>query len=326
MPSRALLTLALAATLAGCAADFVPGSVIVDRRVLALVASPPELDGTDPGATTTVAAVEAAPSPPPALAAEHVLERRWTFCPFSTGAATGYACAVPACEVALAPGPDGAVTLAPVALAAACLAGGVGLPPDLGGGAGALPATVEVLVRYRLVDRHAPATGPALPEVVLREAVQRIPVWTTAPTAALNTAPAFADPAVTLGGAPAVACPDTSEAGLAACPASATLAPGLPLRLVAAVTPGSFESYPAADRTVTENVSLSFFTTAGRFTEERGAPPPPAAGQAAAPSTDTLLEHLEVPPGTTAALLWVVARDLRGGQVVAGPFKIDVAP
>lgn len=325
MPVKTLLTLASAALLAGCATDFVPGSVIVDRRVLALVTSPPELDGTVPGATATVVAVEAAPVPPPPLAAEHTLERRWSFCPFSTGASGGYACAIPACEVPLTPGPGGEVTVAPVALATACLADpAVVLPPELAGGA--LPPTVEVLVRYRLVDHHAPAAGPALPDVVLREAVQRIPVWTVAATRPLNGNPAFAGPAVLLDGAEATPCPDLSPTGLAACASSGTLARATALHLEAYVTPASFERYPAADRTVAEAISLSFFTTAGRFTEGLGAPPLPAEGQVTPVSTDTRLEHLEVPPGTSSALLWVALRDLRGGQAVAGPFKIDVAP
>lgn len=324
MPSRALLTLAAAALLAGCASDFVPGSVVVDRRVLALVATPPELDGADPAATTTVVAVEAAPLTPPPLAADHVLQRRWSFCPFSTGAAGGYACAIPACEVPLTPGPGGEVTVAPVTLAAACLnAPGVELPPELGGGT--LPPSVEVLVRYRLVDHHAPAAGPALPDVVLREAVQRIPVWIAPADRPLNTNPTFASPGVKLDGAAAIPCADLTPSGLDACASSGALSRAAKLRLEAFVTPGSFERYPVADRTVVEGISLSFFTTAGRFTEGLGAPPVPAEGQVAPASTDTSLEHLEVPAGTARALLWVVLRDLRGGQAVAGPFKIDVA-
>lgn len=307
------LALAAAAGLAGCAEEFPPGSVIQDQRLLALLADPPELDGRDPAVSVRVAAVEAAP---PGFAAPAGLVRAWSFCPFTLGAATAYRCAVPQCEVDLPADPDGAVTVRPVELAAACLAGAGPLPPDLSGGA--LPETVEVVVRHRLLD---PAAGGA--PTVLREAVQRIPVWTVAPTRALNGAPRFA--AVPLafstaqgGEAPAVPCADPAAPGTAACPRAGTLPRGGRVTVEAAVTPDSFETYAVGERTATEALTVSFFTSAGRFTQERGGPSP------ATPTTATELKHEKIDGDPRWVLVWAVLRDLRGGEAAAGPYLLEV--
>ena len=74
------------------------------------------------------------------------------------------------------------------------------------------------------------------------------------------------------------------------------------------------------DRTATELFALAFFTTAGRFDEDRGA----ATRQQ--PAVPVELRREAVPDGTANALLWVVLRDLRGGQAVAGPYRIAVEP
>lgn len=314
IPRRAAAGAALALGLLGCSQDFTPPSVVVDHRVLAMVAEPPELDGTVPGAATVVRAVEAEPVGGAPLPSGATLERRWTFCPFSLGASTGYACAAPQCELPLTPDPAGAVTVAPVALALACLQDpGVVLPPDLAGGT--LPARVEVLVRYRLVEVLAGTPGR---EILLREAVQRVPVWTVPPTQELNRNPAFAAVApVTVDGVAAVPC-DPSD--LAACTPAGTLSPAGPLVVAATVDTRTIQDYPAGDRTATEAFALSFFTTAGRFDFETG------SASRTAPSASVKLKDEEVPAGTSRALLWVVLRDLRGGEAVAGPFRLDVAP
>lgn len=313
----ALLALGLAA--AGCSETFTPPSVVEDRRVLTLLADPPALDGSDPAAATTVRAVEAQPvAPPPLPAGTDALARRWSFCPFTLGAGAGYACAVPACEVPLAADAAGAVTVRPVEEALACLAAlGANAPPDLVGG---LPPVVEVLVRYRLLA-VASAT-PGAGEVLLREAVQRVPVWTASPAAALNALPAFAAAAVTVGsGLDAVVaepCPTPEGAGVLDCPVAGTLPAGGLLRVVAAVDPATIEDYLAGDRTATETFALTFFTTAGRFDEDRG------AASRDLPAVAVGLRHEAVPAGTADALLWVVLRDLRGGQAAAGPFRLAV--
>jgi hypothetical protein len=308
------LLAALSLAAAGCADTFVPASVIEDRRVLALVAEPPELDASVPGAAVTVRAVEAQPIDEPAPPAGTSLARRWSFCPFSTGASTGYACAVPQCERPLVPDAAGAVTVVPAAELQACLAimGGA-LPPDLTGGA--LPALLEVLVRYRLVEVTAAAPTPR--EVVLREAVQRIPVWTQ-PRAGLNLNPAFVRAApVTVDGVAAIPC---DPADLAACTAAGTLSGAAPLTVAATIDIFSIQDYLVGDRLTPETFSLSFFTTAGRFDFER------ADATRTQPTGSVQLKHDQVAAGTTEALLWVVLRDLRGGQAVAGPFLLGVQP
>ncbi len=308
------LLAAAALAAAGCGKTFTPASVIADRRVLALVAEPPELDGTVAGASTTVRAVEAQPLDEPALPAGTTLARRWTFCPFSAGAATAYACAVPACEVELTPDASGAVTVTPLAELQACRALlGAALPPDLAGAT--LPARLEVLVRYRLVEVTAAAPAPR--EVPLREAVQRIPLWTQ-PHAGLNLNPAFAGGApVTVDGAAASPC-DPAAPG--PCAPAGTLTAAAPLVVSAAVDPSTIQTYAVGDRTVDETFALSFFTTAGRFDFDHG------QATRARPAAAVQLKHEEVPAGTTDALLWVVLRDLRGGEAVAGPYRILVAP
>jgi hypothetical protein len=294
---------ALAAS--GCSQPFTPASVVEDLRVLAVVASPPELDGSVSGASSTLRAVVARP-----LSDTTPVVESWSFCPFSAGAAVGYACAVPQCETALAAAPDGSVLVAPVALALACVQDhAASLPPDLAG-SGALPARVEVLIRLHVDD----GVGPP------RDAVQRLPVWTTAPTSPLNLPPAFAATAIRLDGAPAAPCADSSPAGLAACPPAATLRRAAHLPITASVDPGSIQDVTAGDRTAPESFDLSFFTTAGRFTEPRG------GATRAAPDVATELKHEEVATGTADALLWVVLRDLRGGEAVTGPYRLAVEP
>jgi hypothetical protein len=250
--------------------------------------------------------------PPPPAVQHAALVPRWTFCPFSLGASTAYACAVPQCEVPLTPAADGRVTLQPVALALDCLRDPlVVLPPDLAGGG--LPPRVEVLIRYRLVDPSLPA-----PDQLLREAVLRLPVWTVAPTEALNTNPGFGSPAVEVDHGEPTRC-DTSD--LPHCTSAGTLAPGAPLAIQATVDPTTIQSYAVGDRTAAEAFTLFFFTTAGRFKDARG------SVTANAPTTGTELRYEEITvtaPPITQALLWVVLLDLRGGQAVEGPFLVTL--
>jgi hypothetical protein len=62
-------------------------------------------------------------------------------------------------------------------------------------------------------------------------------------------------------------------------------------------------------------VVVSFFTTAGRFTNER------AQATIDAPEAGTSLEATDL-GGARDAWVWVVARDLRGGAAVSGPFQV----
>jgi hypothetical protein len=287
--------LSLAALLGGCADTFTPGSVIEDLRVLAIVAEPPEVrPPTTPGGPTETVTLRAFAVIPPATpgappAAPDPADVQWTFCPFSVGASSGYACAVPACETPLAPAADGSVTVDPIALGVACLASLGGSLPGAPPGSG-LPDQVEVLVRYV-------ATSQGL----RREAVQRIPVWTSTPPATVerNLNPVIAS--ATVGAGCAGGAPGCSAASV-------------PVDV--RIDPSSFQPYPAGtDRTALETVIVSYFTTAGRFTDERD------QATVEAPTVGTSLEATDL-GGARDAWVWVVARDLRGGEAVYGPFQV----
>ena len=56
------------------------------------------------------------------------------------------------------------------------------------------------------------------------------------------------------------------------------------------------------------------YTTAGRFDYDR----------ASGPDARVNLDHESIPAVVNEALVYVVARDLRGGEAVAGPFRVAV--
>jgi hypothetical protein len=281
--------------LAGCATQFTPASVVEDLRVLAIVADPPELRLTPAAGTNSVTVLRATAVAPPASPggqprAPAPADVAWSFCPFSIGASTGYACAVPDCESTLQAAGDGSVTLDPVAelMKPACQAALAGLAGGSPGGPAA-GGSIETLVRY-----------VATLDGLRREAVQRIPVWFGTPPAT----PPNLNPII---GAVAAG---TDCAGSAAPCSVASVS------LDVAIDPASFQPYPAGtDRTVEETIVVSFFTTAGRFKYEYG------STTVAAPSTGTVLEAKEL-GAATEALVWVVARDLRGGEAVQGPITV----
>jgi hypothetical protein len=287
MRARILALLLLAA--AGCAEEFTPRSVLFDLRVLAIRASPLE---AGPDEDVTLDAVRVAPP------GQAIADERWSFCPFSIGSTAGYACAVPACErdlpttVAPADGASAPVTANPGALALECLAllsGSGGLPP---GFPTELPEKVEVLFRYVVVASDGSE----------REAVQRLPVYPAGAPADRNLPPTIAS--VSIGGTVAW----ESGAPTGAVPA---LRPGGELDVLARV--GGAQLYVDGGRTLTESLVVSFYTTAGRFDFDR----------ANGPDALVTLEYDEI-TGPGPAQLWAVARDLRGGQTVAGPMPVTV--
>jgi hypothetical protein len=287
--------------------DFVPASVVENLRILALVADPPELR---PGTTSvTVTAITAMPPTSADPLGATPATQDWSFCPLSAGAASGYACAVPhdrfpACEqVHLASGSS--VTLDPLALVTACVASlGGSLPASPPGSA--LPDQVEVLVRY------AATYTTTLGVTTTRTAVQRIPLWLRVPPPGadpVNRPPVISE--VIIGGSTAV------EGAV-----SGTVPRGASLAITAAIDPASVDTYhDAVGSQLTESVVVSFFTTAGRFSVERGLDPLAATELQAID-----LPPAAVPPVPLAALVWVVARDLRGGEAVKGPYQVNITP
>jgi hypothetical protein len=239
-----------------------------------------------PEDAVTVRAV-ALPPPGAALGAA-----RWSFCPFTRGVTAAYACAVPECETPLVPDGTGAVRLEPGRLALACaarLAGAPGGPPA--GIPADIPERLDTVVRYRIA-----AGGDE------REAVQVVPLFPRGAPAERNAPPVLR--ALRVGGAEV-------SSGAAAPP----LRPGGALEVRAELDPASAQRYLAEDgRTLVESLVVSFYTTAGRFDFDR----------ASGPDARVQLEGKELAPGDAEAQLWAVARDLRGGATVAGPFTVPV--
>jgi hypothetical protein len=277
---RLPFALLLSALLAGCAEEFTPGSVLETTRILAVTSDPLE---AGPGDEVTARALVYE------HAGEPVVSRTWTFCPLTTGASDAYRCVLEVCETPLSE----ALTVNPYEAAQACVAAGGGGAPPAGGEA----LTVEAVIRLRVQTAPRQARGePPL------EAVHRLPLSTVAP-AERNLPPALA--AVTVGGAPAT--PGAVVGSLATA--------GGRLDVTVDVDPASIQTYDdGAGRLLTESVVISFFTTAGRFTSERGE----------APRATTVLEAEHLPADATEAVLWVIGRDLRGGQAWDGPYRVTI--
>jgi hypothetical protein len=265
--------------LAGCTSDFVPQSSLDGLRVLALVADPLDLA---PGQAVTVQPRNWLPP------GSSIAEQRFTFCPLSAGAVSAYACAVPQCEVDLAPAPDGSVTANPTQIISQCLgAAGGAIPADV-------PDQILTVFRYRVASTQGES----------REAVLQIPQWTRLPPPDPNLPPVIVG--VEIGGLPAqvgVPTPPLPVNGL------------LPVRLL--IDPLSVQNFvDAAGVSQTETMTGYYYSTAGRF----------ANGLATGVDTTVDLEGTYLLPGQTTAEIWLVALDLRGGQAVAGPFTVPIGP
>jgi hypothetical protein len=177
-------------------------------------------------------------------------------------------------------------------LAVACIekltASGMSLGTGTSTGAPQLPEKVEMLFRLTVAGRTT---------------LVRVPYYPKGVPSPRNTAPRIAE--VTLGGV----------AGSTTTPA-VPLAKDAKLDVVVRADPSSLDSYvDEADRARTEEPIVSYYTTAGRFENDR------ADGLDA---TGTL-EAIELLPADTAATVYVVLRDGRGGQVVRGPFVVPLA-
>jgi hypothetical protein len=273
---------AVALLAAGCKNDFAPQSDLLGLRVLALVADRPELA---PGQSITITPTDFVPGTPAST------KRSWSFCPFTVGAVTAYACAVPACEVPL---PDGAtVTANPTELIAACLPNGR-IPPGL-------PEPVNSVFRYQITTVTDGVTAT-------REAILQVPQWLYQVPTNPNLPPVIQK--VLVGGTQVwpVTVPPAVPPYL---PPNGTL----PVELV--IDPASVQTFvDAAGLTQTETMTGYFYTTGGTIPD----------GITTGVDTTTNLEGTGFLPGQTSAQVWVVALDLRGGQAVAGPFTVPFGP
>jgi hypothetical protein len=279
--NRALAAALLSAlaVVTGCTTDFAPQSDLLGLRVLALVADPLELA---PGQSVTIRPQDYVPP------GASIASQRWTFCPLTAGSVTAYACAVPQCQVDLAPAADGSVTANPTELVVRCLgtAGG-GIPADL-------PAQISTVFTYQVTTTDG----------MSRQAVLQIPQWTRNPPPDPNLPPVILG--VEIGGVPA-------QVGVPSLPLPTNGI--LPVRLV--IDSLSVQTYvDAAGVTQTETMTGYFYSTAGRFSN----------GLTTGVDTSVNLEGTNLLPGQDHAEVWVVALDLRGGQAVAGPFTVPIGP
>ncbi len=284
-----LVPLLLAAT--GCGKEFTPRSVVTDLRVLAIRATPLEVGPTE---SVTLDAVRL---PPPGAT---IADERWTFCPFSIGSSAGYACAVPACEVEVTPSgapstyASAPITATPGALAEQCvalLAGSGALPPDV---PTSLPEKIDTIFRYVVHGSDGSS----------REAVQRLPLYPAGPPADRNLPPVISSVAI---------------GGLAVDPyggSDPTLRSGATLDVEVRLTADSAQTYVESGRTLTEQLVVSFYTTDGRFDYD----------WANGPDAAVKLKGDSLAAGVAEATVWVVARDLRGGETVGGPYRVIVDP
>jgi hypothetical protein len=266
----------------GCGADFLPVTYLHDLRVLAIEANPLEVGPEDELSLRPVVFTPAERT---------VTGESWTFCPFSLGSQTGFACAVPICEQSLTPGPDGRLVSRPYDLALACVARFAGSEPPAGLPT-ELPESIEMTYAYRVWADDGSE----------RTAVMRVPLYPAGAPAVRNRQPVLT--AVEIAGQPAVP-------GQLLSPV-AELAE-LEMRVL--VDPDSLDLFvDPSGRQQREEPILSFFSTAGRFQYEREV------------GVDVLgrwtAEELE--PGQFQADLYVVVRDLRGGQAVGGPYPVPI--
>jgi hypothetical protein len=280
--ARILLGALAAATAAGCSNDFLPASYLNDLRVLAIVADPLEVGPAD--ATRLRAELWV----PPGAAVTSVA---WTFCPLSAGSVAAYACAVPQCEVPLAPAADGSVTASPGALALQCLASSGGGVP-----AGPLPEVVETVFRLQVQTDEGQR----------REAVLQVPLHTAGPPTDPNLPPVVQS--VEIGGVAVYPPPGGTPPALA---------PGAVLQVHVVLDPASAQPYlDAAGVPRVETLTVSYYTTNGRFADDRSTGIDVSSG----------LEGTGITPSPSPAEVWIAARDLRGGQTLVGPFAVPLAP
>jgi hypothetical protein len=282
----ALLLCACTTLLCGCIKSFDPASFVDKLRLLAVKAEPPEIA---PGQTTTLTATFANPGgTTPSVT--------WDACllppPPATGQGVNQDC------VALGAGSDKLVHFGDAASVTATMPSinptMVGLPDQTNG--------IYLPVRVRL-----DADGSSLVSFYSLRIYLGVLLPDMPPP---NRNPAFTGiyvvPSADAGADEQTAIPDKS-------PREVHDKDELALR--ALVTPDSAEMYKVYDgdprttppRDVTEDIRISWYTTAGEFTNE-------ATGIEKPDTTLKLDKHL--PPSGTPIDIWAVARDERGGMDV----------
>jgi len=296
--AKAALAATALAALAGCSPDFLPPSYLNGLRVLAVTAAPLEVAPASPVLALTPVVYSAVTS-------ASGLSEAWSFCPASAGSVSGYACAVPECQ--LGP-PAYGCTFEGCALSAAPAAGG-SIAVTFGPGcfSPALPSPLQTFFRFCVSE--TPSGSPCT-EPPARNAVLQVPVWPDGfpPGHVVNLPPIIAR--VDIAGGEVYPTPPGAPPSL---PNGGTV----PVRVM--IDPSSVQTYVDADGvTRVETMTVDYYATAGRF----------ASDLATGVDTTVNLQGTSLSPQDLADGLdvYVVAIDLRGGQAVAGPFHVTVGP
>ena len=281
---RALLLVVAIASCAGCTPDFDPASFVDKLRLLEVKAEPPDIP---PGASTTLTAETANPGgSAPTLT--------WDACllppPPATGQSVNQECITLENSDKLVHLGDGTTVSTTMPMLDPSM---VGLPDQTNGVY--LPVRIKLdadgksLVAFYALRIYL---GPLLPNPPNQNPTLR----------GIYSVPS-ADAGADEGSPIAADSPPEVHAGQE-------------LALRALVTPESAETYMVYDgdprttppRTVTETIRISWYTTAGEFTED--------VTGIEKPDTTLKLDAKHVPdPGTTIDI-WAVARDERGGSDV----------
>jgi len=241
-----------------------------------------------------------------------VVLERWTFCPISLGAELGYQCVLEACNVELTSSEvGGSVTFSPGAQAIACitalseLQGGSEPEGSVDANEG-LPDVVNTVLSYDIVSD----------EDTTLTTVLEIPLWLGEAPTERNVPPALVSVSI--------------NGELLSPSGGVVTAPRLEdIELSVVVDESSLQPYvDNVGRDRVEEALVSFYATKGRFEVER---------RIGVDVTNTLsfysenqageLELLLPPEGLTdtdtSMTVYVVIRDGRGGQSVAGPYVVE---
>ena len=299
MMGRILVGFLLLTGLWSCGEEFEPASLLTNTRILAVVADPPEV-----GLGESVS-LRAYTYVPPDLT---IVSEKWSFCPIhlSSYSNPAFSCFsdLPECNPELEANEDGVVVANPLTLALACFEalGAEGLEPGTEPGDPKTeeeeeeekPETIEVLFRYQIEDSSG----------FTRDAVMRVEQHFEPEITNPNGNPVIMD--VRVDGT-SVSEGDVLE----------LLAEKETVAIEVDLDEESRDFYvTASGEEYKEDFDLSWFSTAGRFDEDKAVGVEATVTFRAAP--------LEL--DDTEALIWVVARDGQGGQTIFGPITIPLAP
>ncbi|HET9627140.1 MAG TPA: hypothetical protein VFP84_37530 [Kofleriaceae bacterium] len=329
--------LAIAALLVGCG-TFQDPNVVVDLRVLAVQASPPDqvidIDITKPPSPADVLA-QLVTTQVCALVADPGADRRLTWqmsiCPFGANA-TGERCADPAKTVVVAAGsiddPDTTVPQPMLCGAVPADASLLGVLLDAladadFGGLGGIDYNLEL----RVSAEGAPIDDPDT-TVFTSKTLRVVPRIPATITANHNPTIDHVDMAIA-GRAGATALP------LQRCvenPAPPEVPPATKIRLTPAEPDGARETYVAATidgkgQTFTESLTYQWTASAGSFSKGKTGGPHQLSGQPAPLFTDFKTPAAGDLDGPTDLTIWIVQRDERlGVQWYEGCVRAMPAP